>query len=125
MQLSKFLKKKELKFLDQKVYDINAVYTSPYGWSSTGNNIYNIRDLHLIVGNNVIETASPQKERYFEATALYDIWYDYFNNNGGFKWLVNPKPRLQGEVLTPYFRNEDERILQTKIMSIKDLHKAD
>ena len=46
--------------------------------SSTINNIYNIRDLHLIVGNNVIESSSPVKDRYFEATALYNVWYKYF-----------------------------------------------
>ncbi len=119
--VKQIFEKQGIKVFRPKVYDINAVYTSPYGWSSTGNNIYNIRDLHLIVGNNVIETASPQKERYFEATALYDIWYDYFNNNGGFKWLVNPKPRLQGEVLTPYFRNEDERILTNEDNEYKRL----
>jgi len=92
-----------------KVYDINRMYTSPYGWSSTGNNIYNIRDLHLIVGNNVIESSSPTKNRYFEATALYNIWYDYFKE--GFRWLVAPKPTLEGDVLTPYFKDEKNRIL--------------
>ena len=92
-----------------KVYDINRMYTSPYGWSSTGNNIYNIRDLHLIVGNNVIESSSPTKNRYFEATALYNVWYDYFKE--GFRWLVAPKPTLEGDVLTPYFKDEKNRIL--------------
>ena len=85
------------------------MYSSPYNWSSTGNNIYNIRDIHLIVGNNVIESASPVRSRYFEAAALYDVWYEYFKD--GFRWLVAPKPRLEGEVLTPYFLDENEREL--------------
>ena len=72
--VKEIFEKKGIKVYRPKVYDINAVYSSPYGWSSTGNNIYNIRDLHLIVGNNVIESAYPLKERYFEATALYEVW---------------------------------------------------
>ena len=47
--VKQIFEKKGIKVFRPKVYDINAVYTSPYGWSSTGNNIYNIRDLHLIV----------------------------------------------------------------------------
>ena len=98
------------------------MYDSPYGWSSTSNNIYNIRDLHLIVGNNVIESASPVKDRYFEATALYNVWYKYFEE--GFRWLVAPKPRLEGDVLTPYFRPEEERILTNEDKEYQKLTKG-
>jgi glycine amidinotransferase/scyllo-inosamine-4-phosphate amidinotransferase 1 len=102
-----------------KVYDITRMYSSPYGWSSTGNNIYNIRDLHLIVGNNILESTSPLKCRYFEATALYDVWYKYFES--GFRWLVAPKPALEGEVLTPYFRDENHRPLTPEDVRYQEL----
>ena len=102
-----------------KVYDINKMYVSPYGWSSTGNNIYNIRDLHLIVGNNVIESSSPVKNRYFEATALYNVWYKYFEE--GFKWLVAPKPTLEGDILTPYLKDEKDRIFTNEDKEYKRL----
>ena len=92
-----------------KAYDLTRMYSSPYGWSSTGNDIFNIRDLHLIVGNNVIESSSPVKSRYFEATALYSVWYKYFES--GFRWLVAPKPTLEGDVLSAYFRDENSREL--------------
>lgn len=91
-----------------EVHDITKMYSSPH-WSSTGNNIYNVRDLHLVVGNNVIESPSPLRSRYFEATALYDIWYEYFKE--GFRWIAAPKPRLVGEILFPYFRDENARVL--------------
>jgi len=105
-----------------KVHDINRMYVSPYGWSSTGNNIYNIRDLHLIVGNNLIESSSPVKSRYFEATALYNVWYKYFEQ--GFRWLVAPKPTLEGEVLSPYFRDENSRVLTNEDIRYQELTKG-
>ena len=71
-----------------KVHDISKIYSSPF-WSSSGNNIYNVRDLNLVVGNNVIESPSHNISRYFETTALYEIWYEkYFEN--GFKWIAGP-----------------------------------
>jgi glycine amidinotransferase/scyllo-inosamine-4-phosphate amidinotransferase 1 len=106
---SEIFKKFGVKVHRTKVHDISRMYTSPYGWSSTGNNIYNIRDLHLIVGNNVIESPSPLRSRYFEATALYNVWYEYFEQ--GFKWMVAPKPKLEGKVKLPYFRDENAREL--------------
>ena len=121
--VKEIFEKKGIKVYRPKVYDINAVYSSPYGWSSTGNNIYNIRDLHLIVGNNVIESASPLKERYFEATALYEVWYKYFNE-GGFRWLVSPKPKLEDNVLMPYFRDEKKRVLTKEDEEYKRLTKG-
>ena len=102
-----------------EMYDTSKMYSTPAGWCSTGNNAYNIRDLHIIDGNNVIESASPVKGRYFEATALYNVWYHYFER--GFKWLTAPKPRLEGEILTPYFRDESERELTREDMRYKEL----
>lgn len=90
------------------VHDIGKMYSTPF-WSSTGNNVYNTRDLNLVVGNSVIESPSPVKSRYFETTALYPIWYQYFKK--GFRWIAGPKPMLDGEILTPYYRDENERKL--------------
>ena len=101
------------------VHDISRMYSSPYGWSSTGNNIYNIRDLHLIVGNSVIESPSPLRSRYFETTALYSVLYEYFES--GFKWIVAPKPRLEGQVLMPYFKDENNRELTVEDIRYQEL----
>lgn len=89
-------------------HDISIIYSSPF-WSSTGNNLYNVRDLHLVVGNTVVESPSHHPSRYFEATALYPIWYKYFEE--GFRWIAGPKPKLANEVIKPYFRDENERVL--------------
>lgn len=91
-----------------KVHDISRMYSTPF-WQSTGNNVYNVRDLHLVVGNSVIESPSYLRRRYFEAIALYDIWYEYFEE--GFTWICGPRPRLDQVVLEPYYRGEDEKKL--------------
>ncbi len=91
-----------------KVHDIARMYATPF-WQSTGNNSYNVRDLHLVVGNTVIESPSYLRSRYFEATTLYDIWYEYFDE--GFVWICGPRPRLDQPVLEPYYRDEGERKL--------------
>ena len=90
------------------VHDISRMYATPF-WQSTGNNVYNVRDLHLVVGNNVIESPSYLRSRYFEAMALYDIWYQYFDQ--GCKWICGPRPRIDREVSEPYYRGEGERKL--------------
>ena len=83
-------KLKNLATVYGQKFGISKIYSSPF-WSSSGNNIYNVRDLNLVVGNNVIESPSHNISRYFETTALYEIWHEkYFEN--GFKWIAGPKP---------------------------------
>lgn len=120
--ISDIFKQFGVKVHRPKAFDLNRMYSSPYGWSSTGNDIYNIRDLHLIVGNNVIESPSPIKSRYFEATALYNVWYKYFET--GFRWIVAPKPTIVGEVLSPYFRDENSRELTHEDLRYQELTKG-
>jgi N-dimethylarginine dimethylaminohydrolase len=91
-----------------KVFSLSQMYASPF-WSSTSNNIYNTRDLNLVVGNTVIESPSYLACRYYETTALYPIWYEYLNQ--GFRWIAGPKPMLDYEAKLPYFRDENERVL--------------
>ena len=88
-------------------------------WTSTGNNIYNVRDLHLVVGNTVIEAPSQHIARYYEASALYKIWYQYFDE--GMRWISAPKPKLVDPVILPYFRDESERVLTTEDIRHKEL----
>lgn len=89
-------------------HDTSRMFATPF-WQSTGNNVYNVRDLHLVVGNTVIESPSYLRSRFFESTALYDIWYQYFER--GFRWISGPKPRLDRPVLEAYYRNGEERPL--------------
>jgi glycine amidinotransferase len=101
-----------------KVHNLRQLYASPW-WSSTGNNLYNVRDLHLVIGNNVIESPSPNKSRYFEATALYHIWYEYMKE--GFRWIAGPKPRLKEEVFIPYYKDENQRQLTAEDIQYREL----
>jgi len=119
--LANVIEKFGAKVFRPQVHDIQKFYSSPF-WSSTGNNIYNVRDLHLVVGNTVIESPSQHISRYFEAMALYPIWYKYFEE--GFQWISAPKPKLTGEVIKPYFRDENERALTEEDMKHKELTKG-
>ena len=105
------------KVLRPNTTDINRIYTTPY-WSAAGNNVFNMRDLHLVVGNTVIESPSHERHRFFEAFGLYEIWYDYFKED--FRWIAAPKPRLDGEYKDkiPFYENERQlsRLAETEIM---------
>ncbi len=78
---------------------VAKLFSTP-DWNASGDRMYNMRDLHLVVGNTVIESPSQERHRLIEATGLYDIWYDYFKR--GCRWIAAPKPRLMGEYLVTY-----------------------
>jgi N-dimethylarginine dimethylaminohydrolase len=107
-----------VKVLRPTPFDLSNMF-STQDWSSTSNNIYNTRDLHLVVGNTVIESSSPVRSRYHEASALYPIWYEYFER--GFRWIVGPKPRLVGDVLPLYYRDAGERVLTPEDVKFQKL----
>ena len=104
-----------------KAFDLSNIYSSPF-WSSNSTNLYNVRDLNLVVGNLVIESPSYLESRYYEATSLYDIFYKYFEK--GFKWTAGPKPRLDYEALQPYYRDENQRVLSDEDTKYKILTKG-
>lgn len=100
------------------VHDLSRSCVTPF-WQSTGTNSYNVRDLHLVMGNTVIESPSYLRSRYFEAQSLYDIWYRYFDE--GFTWICGPRPRLDRPVVEPYYRNESERALTAEDVRFMEL----
>lgn len=93
--LSKF----DVKVLRPSSSNVGMAYATP-DWFASGDRQYNMRDLHLVVGNTVIESPSQERHRLFEATGLYQVWYDYFTE--GFRWIAAPKPRLAGEYFVTY-----------------------
>ncbi len=119
--LAKTLNEWGAKVYRPNVHDLSKIYSSPF-WSSNGNNVYNVRDLNLVIGNHVIESPSPHISRYFETTAMYDIWYKYFEE--GFTWISAPKPVLKKNPLQPYYRNEEERALTDEDLKHKELTKG-
>ena len=119
--LSNQLKKLGAVVHRPKSFDLSEIYSSP-DWFSTSNNIYNTRDLNLVVGNSVIESPSYQINRFYETTALYPILYEYFKK--GFKWIAGPKPLLNYESSLPYFRDENQRELTDEDLKHKELTKG-
>jgi len=101
--LCKVLEEFGAKVFRPKLANIDKIFSTP-DWAALGCDCGNMRDLHLVVGNTVIESPTYMRARYFESMALYDIWYEYFKE--GFKWICAPKPRLTGDYLLP-FKDED------------------
>jgi len=99
-------------------FNLSNIYSSPF-WCSNSNNLYNARDLNLVVGNSVIESPSYLASRYFESTGLYEIFYKYFEK--GFKWIAGPKPKLNYEVKLPYFKDNDNLKLTSEDIKHKTL----
>jgi glycine amidinotransferase/scyllo-inosamine-4-phosphate amidinotransferase 1 len=97
------------------------MYATPF-WQSTGNNVYNVRDLHLVIGNTVIESPSHLRSRYFEPMALYDIWYQYFEQ--GFRWIAGPRPRIDRPVTEAYFRSDERRTFTSADYRFMELTKG-
>jgi len=78
---------------------VNQVFTTPY-FTAAGDNVYNMRDVHLVVGDTVVEGPSQEQHRFFEAMGLYDIWYEYLKV--GFRWICAPRPKLKGDHMMTY-----------------------
>jgi len=120
-ELANVFKKLGIVVHRPKPHDLSQIYTSPF-WHSNSTNLYNVRDLNMVVGNSVIESPSYLSSRYFESTALYDIFYKYFDS--GFKWIAGPKPKLDYEAQLPYYLNEKERILSNEDLQYQKLTKG-
>jgi glycine amidinotransferase/scyllo-inosamine-4-phosphate amidinotransferase 1 len=107
-------------------FGVKVFHPTPYGseklfctpdWCARGKDIYNVRDIHLVVGDKVIVSPSATRCRYFEPNAFYDIWYHYFNE--GFTWITAPKAKLAGTYLTPYYQQGKEIITKEDILHRK------
>ena len=115
--LKKIFIKNNVKVLRPKKYNSDKIFSTPY-WSAIGCDSYNVRDLHIVIGNKIISSPSPVKYRYFEPYMLHDIFLNYFKE--GFNWIHAPKNLLNHKYLIPYkekklrFNQEDK--IQKKFM---------
>lgn len=72
------------------------------------------RDLHLAIGNTIIECPSAQRSRYFETVSYHKIMYEYLAK--GSRWISAPKGRLADSAFN-YDRKEGESLLkETEMM---------
>ncbi|OGF62485.1 hypothetical protein A2926_02030 [Candidatus Giovannonibacteria bacterium RIFCSPLOWO2_01_FULL_44_40] len=97
--LAKVLKSFGVKVHRPDIAHNNKFFATPY-FSAVGDHVYNMRDLHLVVGNTVVESPSQEQHRYFEAMGLYPIWHEYLKD--GFRWIAGPKPRIPGDHMVVY-----------------------
>ena len=109
--LKKIFIKNDIKVHRPKKYNSDKIFSTPY-WSAIGCDSYNVRDLHIVVGNKVISSPSPVKYRYFEPYNLQEIFLNYFKN--GFEWISAPNNKLNKHYLIPFkqkkiiYDNEDK-----------------
>jgi len=71
----------------------NVEYQTPNWRCRSGWNTANPRDLFLVVGDEVIECASPLRHRYFESQAYHSLMTQYFKQ--GARWTAAPKAPLR------------------------------
>ncbi len=57
------------------------------------------RDLFMTVGNEIMEAAGAQRQRWYEYLNLRPIFERYFKEDPEFVWTAAPKPRLTDELL--------------------------
>ncbi|MGW6915330.1 inosamine-phosphate amidinotransferase 1 [Kitasatospora sp. NPDC054939] len=79
-----------------EVIDHAAEFSAP-GWTAEGGfHAYCPRDLTLVVGETVIEVASPMRARYFEVFGLRGLFQRYLDE--GARWLAAPRPMLADDL---------------------------
>lgn len=106
------LERNKIKVLRPQKYNSEEIFSTPY-WSAIGCDSYNVRDLHMIVGNKIISSPSPVKFRYFEPYCLNKIFYNYFKK--GFEWINAPKSMLNEKYLIPYQKKKKIFFAEDKI----------
>lgn len=83
------LKSNNINVLRPKIPDTLQI-TKTLAWKSTNFPALNVRDLSLIIGNEIIEVPSSCRYRIFENDYLKHIFLDYFKK--GAKWTSAPRP---------------------------------
>jgi glycine amidinotransferase len=80
----------------------NVGFSTPYWQCRGGWNTANPRDLFLVVGDEIIECASPMRHRHFEALAYQRLFTEYFR--AGARWTSAPRPALRDLLYDPRCR---------------------
>ena len=65
------------------------------------------RDMFIVMGNEIIETAGSHRSRWYEYLNLRPVFQKYFKEDPEFLWNAAPKPRLTEK---SYVRNFDYNI---------------
>ncbi len=95
--LCSIFRKNNVKVLRPETKNVGKVFKTP-NWSGISNNVYNARDLYLVIGNHLIESPSPVHWRFFEKDGFKNIFYKYMDN--GFTWINPPNPEIDYKIFT-------------------------
>lgn len=87
------------------VVDFHSRFKTPH-WSSRGFCVACPRDLFLVVGNEIIETPSCWRSRYFESYAYRRLFKEYFL--AGARWTAAPRPELPDALFDRHYRIPEE-----------------
>ena len=94
-QFVHLLESEGIKVRRPDIVDFVRPYRSPH-WSSRGFSTACPRDILLIIGNEIIETPTCWRSRYFEAAAYRSLLKEYFLK--GARWTAAPKPQLTDQL---------------------------
>jgi glycine amidinotransferase len=83
------------------IVDFSKPFRSRH-WSSRGFCVACPRDVFLVVGNEIIETPTCWRSRYFEGDAYRLLFKEYFLK--GARWTAAPKPQLTDDLFDNNFR---------------------
>ena len=88
--------------IPKKIYKVSTA-----SWSSTVHPALNVRDLTMVIGNEIIETPASCRWRYFVNDFLKHLFLDYFKS--GCKWTQVPRPIMTDDSFDlEYFREDKE-----------------
>lgn len=93
-------------------------------WESTNYPALNVRDLTMIVGDEIIETPSSSRWRYFENDYMKHLFLDYFKQ--GAKWTQTPRPLITDNSFDlGHISNDKEAIEYYESLRAKYSHHLD
>lgn len=69
-----------------------GAYSTPDWRCEAGYSLANPRDLLMVLGDEILETPTAWRSRYFETHAYRSLLHEYFR--AGARWTAAPKPRL-------------------------------
>ncbi len=72
------------------------------------------RDLHLTIGETIIEAPSPMRSRYLEYFSYHKLMYEYLDS--GARWISAPKQRLQDSAFDLTRKSGPTMLTETEMM---------
>lgn len=107
-----------VKFLEKRGVEVDRVEVHPVMLSPTAvstpdwtqlnmRGIACPRDMFIVIGNEIIESAGSHRSRWYEYLNLRPLFQQYFKEDPEFLWNAAPKPRLTEK---SYVRNYDYKL---------------